>query len=219
MRNGYSTAIMLIGLALVCLIGWAASHAPASAPAASANFTPAPPAPPEPTLSPVPSCTGNELGVAYVTGQRIGDNNFGIVAIWDKSPADCSLTGAVVFTGLGPAGRPVTPEYQVAMSGLLTARGTRPREGMQLSAGERAAPLIVSAEYRLDPANHNRRCTRPLEPASWRLTIESGESLTVANADPQATAKSAHGLPADHGLLTCGGQLDPPNPVVVPTHG
>ena len=89
---------------------------------------------------------------------------------------------------------------------------------MQLSAGERAAPLIVSAEYRLDPATY-KRCTRPLEPASWRLTIESGETLTVANADPQATSKSARGLPADHGLLTCGGQLETPNPVVVPTHG
>lgn len=218
MRNGYSTALVLIGLALVCLVGWAASHAPTSAPAVSANFTPAPPAPPEPTLSPVPSCTASELGLAYVTGQRIGDSNFGIVAIWDKSPADCLMTGAVLFTGLGPTGKPVTPEYQVAVSGTLTARGTRPREGMQLSAGERAAPLIVSAEYRLDPTTY-KRCTRPLEPASWRLTIESGETLTVANADPQATSKSARGLPADHGLLTCGGQLETPNPVVVPTHG
>ncbi len=53
MRNGYSTALVLIGLALVCLVGWAASHAPASCRSAvSANFTPAPPAPPEPTAEP-----------------------------------------------------------------------------------------------------------------------------------------------------------------------
>jgi hypothetical protein len=216
MRNGYSTAIVILGLSLVCLVGWAASHAPASAPAVSANFSPAPP---QPTPSPVPACTASQLGLAYLAGQQVGINDFGIVAIWDKSSEDCSLTGALLVTGVGPAGRPVTQEYQVAASGMLTADGTSPGEGMQLSAGEHAAPLIVSAEYQLEPPGYHHRCTRPVEPASWRLTIETGGTLTVRNADPRATPKTGRGMPADHGLLTCDGQLDTPNPVVIPSPG
>ena len=216
MRPGYSTAAVLVSLALICLVGWAASHAPApvSSDAISATFSPTPaPAPAPPSA---PACQVGQLSLAYLSGQSEAGHNFGIIAIWDKSAAGCSLAGAVILTGLGPAGQRVTPElpYQVPAPGTLTAHGIRPTEGMQMGAGEHAAPLIVAAEFTYDPPTGNA-CARHLEPATWRLTLPSGGALTVANADPHATARAARGLPANRGLLTCRGLLDAPSPVVI----
>ena len=219
MRNGYSTVVVLIGLALVCLVGWAASHTGTSASPGTISATVNPGPAPVPNPTPVPACTAAQVRLAYLTGQPVGGHDFGIIAVWDQSPAACSLAGPVTLTGLGQAGRPATKnlKYEVSAPGLLSARGTRPGEGMQISTGEGAAPLIVAASYSDDSSAGHRACARPLEPAAWRLTIPSGGTLTVANADPQATSKAAHGLPADHGLLTCGGLLDAPAPVVVPS--
>ena len=88
-----------------------------------------------------------------------------------------------------------------------------------MGQGERAAPLIVAAAYSHYPRAGNRTCARRLEPASWLLMIPSGGKLALANADPHATARAARGLPADHGLLTCRGQLDPPAPVAIAPGG
>jgi hypothetical protein len=221
MRTGYSTAAVLVGLALICLVGWAASHAPAPASSNAISATISPPPAPGPAPTPVPPCRASQLSLAYLTGQPVGGRDFGIIAIWDKSAAGCSLAGPVLLTGLGHAGQPVTQDvtYEVSAPGTLTAHGIRPQEGMGMGQGERAAPLIVAAEYSHDPRGGNKTCARRVEPATWRLMTPSGEKLTVANADPHATARAARGLPADHGLLTCRGQLDPPSPVAIAPGG
>jgi hypothetical protein len=218
MRPGYTTVAVLVSLALICIVGWAASHAPApaSSDAISATLSP-PPAPPPPA----PACQASQLSLAYLTGRPESGHDFGIIAIWDTSAAGCSLAGQVLVTGLGKNGKPITPElrYDVPAPGALTAHGTRPRDGMQMRAGERPASLIVAADYSYDPDAGYKACARRLEPATWRLTFQSGGTLTVANADPHATARAARGLPADHGLLTCLGQLDAPSPVAVALPG
>ena len=167
----------------------------------------------------MPACTAAQVRLSYLTGQPVGGHDFGIIAVWDQSSAACSLAGPVTITGLSQAGRPVTKDlmYEVSAPGLLTASGTRPREGMQISVGEGAASLIVAASYTDNSSAGHKACTRRLEPAAWRLTIPSGGKLTVSNADPHAKSKAGHGLPANHGLLTCGGLLDAPAPVVVPS--
>jgi hypothetical protein len=219
MRTGYSTAAVLVGLALICLVGWAASHAPAPASSNAISATISPQPAPAPTQ--VPACRASQLSLTYLTGQPVGGHDFGIIAIWDKSAAGCSLAGPVLLTGLSQAGHPVTQDltYEVSAPGTLTAHGLRPQEGMQMGQGERAAPLIVAAEYSHGPRAGSKTCARPVEPATWRLMTPSGETLAVANADPHATARAARGLPADHGLLTCRGRLDPPAPVAIAPGG
>lgn len=223
MRPGYTTVAVLVSLALICLVGWAASHAPApaSSDAISATLSPPPAPSPSPLPPPAPACQASQLSLAYQTGQPDSGHDFGIIAIWDTSAAACSLAGQVLVTGLGKTGKPITPElkFDVPAPGALTAHGIRPREGMQMRAGERAAPLIVAANYSYDLHAGYKACARHLEPATWRLTFQSGGTLTVANADPHATARAARELPADHGLLTCRGQLDPPSPVAVVPRG
>jgi len=213
MKSGISNAGMLLGLAVVSLLSWAASHNPGPS---AGHAAPAPA--PSPSLAPAPACLASQLSLAFLTGQPNGGHNFGIIAIWDSSAARCSLTGPILVTGLDKAGHPQTARlrYLVAGQGQLTARGTRPGPGMQLIAGQREAPLIVSSMYSLDPANRYRRCTRRVEPASWRLTFASGGVLTIANADPHAAAGHVRGLPADHGLLTCRDELDVPEPISIP---
>src|SRR5580704_16355108 len=137
MRTGYSTAAVLVGLALICLVGWAASHAPAPASSNAISATISPQPAPAPTQ--VPACRASQLSLTYLTGQPVGGHDFGIIAIWDKSAAGCSLTGPVLLTGLSQAGHPVTQDltYEVSAPGTLTAHGLRPQEGMQMGQGER----------------------------------------------------------------------------------
>ena len=216
MRSGYSTAVVLVSLALVCLLGWAASHT--SAPAAvSANLHPAP-APPSPSGTPPPQlapCRSAQLGLGYLAGQPIGGHDFGIIEIWDSSAEPCSLTSPITVAGLGSNWHAVTPvhSYVVAAPQALTANGSTPGEGLRLRPGERVAALIVSAEFRFDPVRHGT-CARRVEPTAWRLKFASGGVLTVRDADLHVRGHP-RGLPADHGLLTCRGILDAPAPVMI----
>jgi hypothetical protein len=125
------------------------------------------------------------------------------------------------MSGLDPAGHVMTTvlSYQVTVASTLTARGSRPQAGLQLPAGERAAPLIVSAGYKLDARHRYRACGQQTEPATWQLKFPGGGALAVANADPHGSVRHGRGLPANHGLLTCRGVLNPPEAVkVVPAY-
>jgi len=213
-RSSYSTAIVLASLALISFLGWAASRAPAPAAPKDVAATAKPPAPPP------PPCLAGQLGLGYFAGRPAGGHDAGIIAIWDRSAAPCSLTSPVMLAGLGKSGKVATPtlEYQVARPQALAARGRKPGKDILVSGSERAVPLMVAAEFRLDPARGYRRCTRQVEPASWRLTFATGGVLTVPNADPHGTPGSRV-LPADHGLLTCHGVLDVPAPVRIAPAG
>ena len=214
MRSGFSTAIVLVSLALVSIVGWAASRAPGPATPGIviATTKPAPPPPSTPS-----ACIPADLGAAYLAGHPAGGHDTGIIAIWDRSSSPCTLTGPIMVTGLDRAGHVMTTNlsYQVMVTNVLTARGSRPRAGMRLMAGERAAPLIVSAGYKLDTLHRYRQCAQQTEPATWLLTFPVGGALAVANADPHGPARNGRGLPANNGLLTCRGVLDAPEPVGV----
>ena len=211
MRSGFSTAVVLVSLVLVSIMGWAASRAraPAVPSIAVATTKPAP-------LSP-PACVPAQLGLAYLAGAPAGDTNFGTIAIWDQSARPCTLTGPIVVSGRDTAWHVMTTvlTYQVTVGTTLSAGGSQPRAGMRLTGGERAAPLIVSAGYKYDALRRYRTCTRRTEPAAWQLTFGSSGALTVANADPAAPARNGHPLTANHGLLTCRGVLNTPQPVEV----
>lgn len=211
MRSGFSTAVVLVSLALVSIAGWAASRArdPAVPSFPVATTTPAPPPP--------PACRAEQLSLAYAAAPSNGDHNFGFIEMWDRSPRPCTLIGPIVVAGLDPAGHVMTTvlTYQVAVGSGLTARGTRPRGTMQLARGERAAPLILSAGFKYDALRRYRTCTRRTEPATWQLRLSFGGVLTVANADPLSPARSGRAPTANHGLLTCRGVLDSPQPIEV----
>jgi hypothetical protein len=211
MRSGFSTAVVLVSLVLVSIVGWAASRAPAPAvpSIAVATTKPAP-------LSP-PACVPDQLSLAYLAGTPAGDSDFGIIAIWDQSARPCTLTGPIVVSGRDSAWHIMTTalSYQVTVGSALTAYGSQPRAGMRLTGGERAAPLIVSAGYKYDALRRYRTCARRTEPAAWQVKFGSGSALTVANADPLVPARNGRGLTANHGLLTCHGVLNAPQPVEV----
>jgi hypothetical protein len=211
MRNSFSTALVLAGLALVSILGWAASRAPAPAVPDIAVSTPKP-APPPP-----PACIPAELSLAYLAGQPGAGYDSGSIAIWDRSAGQCTLAGPIVVAGLDRAGHVTTTSlsYDVVVFSTLTAHGARPRARMQLTPGERAGQLIVSAGYQFNALHRSRPCAQRTEPSIWRLTFPVGGALTVPNADPSSSIRPGHGLPANHGLLTCRGVLNVPEPVRV----
>jgi hypothetical protein len=138
--------------------------------------------------------------------------------IWDRSATDCLLTSPILASGLDKAGRPVTEtlSYPVQAPALLTAHEIDPGDHRQFSAGEGVVSLIVAAAYLHDGRSHSAPCTgHELEPASWRLTLASGGLLTVPNMDPLDAGEHGRGLPVDHGLLTCRGELESPKPAAV----
>lgn len=220
MRSGFSTAIVLVSLALVSIVGWAASRAPTTdvPPIAAVPSTPA--ATPAPGASPS-ACVPAQLGLAYLAGTPAGDQNFGMIAIWDQSARPCTLTGPIEVSGLDSSWHVMTTvlSYQVTVGTALTAYGIRPRAGMRLARGEHAAPLFVSAGYKYEVPGRHVRCTQRTEPAAWQLKFGSGGALTVANADPHGPAGNTHALTANHGLLTCRGALDAAQPVEVTPPG
>jgi hypothetical protein len=212
MRSGFATAVVLVSLALVSIVGWAASraHAPAVPSIPVATTKPAPPPP--------PACRAEQLSIAYAaTPPTNAEHNFGFIEMWDRSARPCTLIGPIVVAGLDPAGHVMTTvlTYQVAVDSELTARGTKPRGTMELANGERAASLILSAGFKYDALRRYRTCTRRIEPAMWRLKLSFGGVLTAANADPQAPAQVGHPATANNGLLTCRGVLDSPQPIEV----
>jgi hypothetical protein len=75
MRSGFCTAIVLVSLALVSIVGWAASRAPAPATPSIAVAT-TKPAPPPP-----PACVPAQLSLAYLSGRPTGSWNSGTIAI------------------------------------------------------------------------------------------------------------------------------------------
>jgi hypothetical protein len=157
-----------------------------------------------------PRCNSADLGSAFRGGLPGAGNDFATLVFWDKSANACRFTGPVTVVGLNAAGRPVTNPVRltVAGNGELTPRGTAPGADGTLRAGESAASILISAEYRDDPTSSNGLCTaHQLEPASFRVTLPAGGSLTLVNATPATKTKGSDPT-ANGGLATCRGELN-----------
>lgn len=163
---------------------------------------------PESAAGAVPECRADGLGVKFIGGQPGAGNDFATIVAWDTAPGACRLAGPVTLVGLGSGGSADTnaARLTVAGAGELTAHGTAPGAGQVLPGGASAAWLLISAEYRDDPAT-GRMCTaHQVEPAAFRLTLPAGGTVTVANADTYQPG--VRGLAANGGLLTCRGELN-----------
>ena len=160
------------------------------------------------------ACGRAQLRLNYRGSVPGAGNDLGTIVVSDQG-RPCWLAGPITLTGLNKTGRPVTATITYRKVGRMAKAGGRPasQHGTVLRPGL-VASISVWAEYRDDPASPNGMCTaHQLEPATWRLRLASGAALTVPNADPAGFGS----LTADHGLLTCRGQLDRPQPIVVAT--
>jgi len=166
------------------------------------------------------ACRARQLGFAYVGSAAGAGNDFGSIVVWDKSGTACALPGPVRVTGLDRAGHLVTDRQKLGVSGadVLAAHGTGPlwsaRRGTYYRPDDTVAVIVLAAEYRDDPAGPGGLCTgHQVEAAAWRVTLASGVVRLVANSDQHGPGVRT--LPANHGLLTCRGELDRASPVSI----
>jgi hypothetical protein len=153
-----------------------------------------------------PACTDSQLAVAYRAGGLATGNDFGVLLIRDTSAMPCTLTGPVQVTGLAPDGAAVTGTVQVPVAG----------PAMLSSAGQPDAlvgQILLSADFRDDPTTANGLC-EPfwVVPATWRVVLASGRSLSVANADPGDPRSTIFPSGA---LVTCRGRISADQPASV----
>jgi hypothetical protein len=165
----------------------------------------------------VPACRTAQLALSYLGGGVGAGNDMATVLIRDTSARPCTLTGPVAVTGVNQAGRAVTATLRTGVRGVAvltsgagpvrwrvsgTLTGTQP--------GELTGLVLLAAEYRDGPAGVDHGYCEPLWviPAAWRIELPSG-SLTVANAS------AGRSISKSGGLVTCRGQLDNPQPVLV----
>jgi hypothetical protein len=167
----------------------------------------------------LPACTPRTLGFTYVGGLAGAGNDFGTIVAWDTSASACALTNPIRIGGLNRAGRRITrtERFQVTGPDVLTASGSAPVRGLRLKRGETAAFITLSADYRDDPAGNGGLCSprHQIEPAIWLISFARGGPKRIANADPAEGRQRVRGLPGNHGLLTCRGELNTPAPIVV----
>ena len=205
-------AVAAAMLAALCTAGCTAHQAAAGGrgAAASAAMPAAMPAGTLPgrTAAPSPECRADDLGVKASGDQPGAGNDFAEIVAWDKAPVACRLAGTLTLAGLGPGGSVDTNAVQLTVTGTgeLTAHGTTPGPGQVLLAGESAAWLLISAEYRDDPVTGAICTAHHVEPAAFRLTLPAGGTVTVADGGTSRSA--AGGLTANGGLLTCRGELN-----------
>jgi hypothetical protein len=107
-----------IGVALLALAGCGTPNAIGTSPTAQLL----------PASTTVRACTARQLAIAFLGALPGMGNDFGTIAIWDKSGQSCWLTGPIRIARLNRAGHQVTNalSYRVAGDTTLTAHGTRP---------------------------------------------------------------------------------------------
>lgn len=171
-------------------------------------------------VRPAPRCGARQLALGYLGGEPGAGNDFGTVLIRDISRRACRLPGPVRLTGLDKAGRPDTGAVRLAMPpvAILSPRarpvGRSPGDRLTgVRPGEAIGQLTLIAEYRDDPTGADKGICEPhwIVPASWRLTLPSGRSLTVANAD----RSNPGGILPSGGFVTCRGEMAAAGPAEV----
>jgi hypothetical protein len=189
-----------LGLLLFVLLGCSAQNAAGGAATVPSHLVAT-------TAVQGPACPAGQLAMAYLVGLPGTGNDIGTIVIWDQSPRVCWLSGPLHLAGLNRAGHQVTNSvrYVVAGDAKLTARGSRPDSRERVKPGELLASLHVIAEYRDDPVTGGLCTAHQVEPATWRLWLPSGASITAPNADHYQLVKN---ITRDNGLTTCRGRLD-----------
>ena len=144
-----------------------------------------------------PACATGQLALTYRGGGPSAGNDFGTLVISDTSARPCTLAGPLQVTGLGTAGQAVTVSVSFPVTGpaVLSPAG---------QADARVGQLVLVDDYRDDPATANGLC-EPfwVVPATWRVVLPGGQSLSVANAAPANPIK----LVPSGGFVTCSGEF------------
>jgi len=209
MTNPMMPRAVAVGLLAVLAAGCSTQPAAEGGDSAAKNAsTVRATAPPTIATDVVPACQAHDLGVTFIGGQPGAGNDFATIVAWDPGPIACRIAGPVTLVGLGPDGTADTNVVRltVVASGVLTPRGTAPGPNQVLPPGESAAWLLVSAEYRDDPLTGALCTPHQVEPATFRLSLPGGGTITVTNADTHQPP--VYSLDKNGGLLTCRGELN-----------
>jgi hypothetical protein len=154
-----------------------------------------------------PACTPAQLTVSYRGGEAGAGSDFGSIVFRDTSAAACALAGQVSVTGVNTAGDPVTASVTSTFAGpgTLSPDAAPVPDGRSPPPGEIVYLWLLTSEYRDGPANVDNGICEPdwVVPASWRITLASGATFTVANSDPDNSLR----LVTSGGLVTCLGRL------------
>jgi len=154
-----------------------------------------------------PGCVPAQLTLGYRGGEPGAGNDFGSILFYDTGAAACTLAGKVSVTGVNTAGTPVTATVTstFAAPGILSPDAAPVPDGDTPPPGELVYWWLLMSEYRDGPANVDNGVCQPdwVVPASWRIILPGGATLTVANSDPDNFGRLVPG----GGLVTCLGRL------------
>jgi hypothetical protein len=165
-----------------------------------------------PGATAIADCTSGLLGAAFEGGNQPGAGQaLGFVFLWDTLASACALGSPVTITGLSRAGRQVTPAVRFTLppftSARLTPDGTKPDKQGRIPAREAAATMtLIATGIQPDAGSY---CPGLIDPATWRITLASGGSLTTANV----SAVTGPLLTSDGGLSICPGALNGQSPI------
>lgn len=156
------------------------------------------------------ACTAAQLGAALQGSSEPGTSGtaLGTLYVWDVSGSSCMLPGPVTVTGLDQAGRSVTTSFLFMImpgSPPLSADGIAPGQHGRMPDHEVWAAMVLIGDPTLAcPA-------RPVDPASWRIVLPSGGSVTA----PNTSTASGPALTNHGGLTTCGNRLGGQSPLLI----
>ena len=158
-------------------------------------------------LSGVPTCVASQLAMTYLAGGVGAGNNFGEVAVLNKTNGPCVWRGDVSATPLTRDHHVIAtnPAWRAIVKGiLLSAHGHVVRAAAFQPAGDHWGEVILAGDARDDPSS-GRTCTAAHEvtPAYWGVAT-AGATFTVANDDPHQIANPNF----FRGVTACRGRFD-----------
>jgi hypothetical protein len=134
--------------------------------------------------SPAPACRPAQLTLTYRGGGLATGNDFGSILFRDTGSASCTLAGPVSATGLSAAGVPVTATVTSTFTGpgVLTPDAAPVPDGRGPAPGELVYLWTLEAQF-TDPFDNGATQRDWVVPASWRITLPGGATVTVPNVD------------------------------------
>ena len=141
-----------------------------------------------------PPCTGAQLAGRYHAGGRATGSNFGSIRIRDRGPAPCRLAGPLRIAGRDRRGRRVTDSLAVPVTGpaVLVPRTTQTPTVGDITYGDFAADIGLSANARDDPATGGACNEHQLTPDDWRIKPARAARWSCATTVRRQTPSTAH---------------------------